>query len=184
MAAPSINFLGNRANQAVESAYSRFYSTFDRFRSFVADHIRNNRNEPAHWGLRQEIPFERWFYDMGFQNPTTNSDDLIKAHLWAVPAVLEGLIKTVAETLMLYFATSAQEKSRHFEVLKAQWVGLSFSLLAVISPNLAKEKAANPGGNPLIGSSILDWRWGTLYNGKMEVPIWHIDCSQYPCFQS
>lgn len=183
MAAPSVNFLGNHANQAVNSAYARFYSTFDRFRSFVAEQLRNNRNEPAHWGLRQEIPFERWFYDNGFQNPITNPDDLIKAHLWAVPALLEGLVKTVAETVMMFFAGSEAEKNRHFEVLKAQWVGLSFSMLAVISPNLAKEKATN-GGNPLIGSSIVDWGWGTLYNGKLDIPIWHIDCSQYPCFQT
>ncbi len=182
MAAPSIQFLGNRANQAGESAYSRIYNAYDRLRSFIADF--RQRNDGTQWGLRQEIPFERWFYEMGFQNPITDSDQLLKAHLWAVPAVLEGLIKTVAEAVMLFFAASDEEKNRHFEVLKAQWVGLSFSLLAVIMPNLAKDKAANPGGIPLVGCSMVDWKWGTPYNGKMEVPIWHIECSQYPSFQT
>jgi hypothetical protein len=66
--------------------------------------------------------------------------------------------------------------------MKAQMQGLSLSLLAILSPNDAKQKAHNKDGTPLIGASLLDWKWGSPYIGTMDAPFWHVECRHYHWF--
>lgn len=130
-------------------------------------------------GLREQVPFERWFFDQCMERPL--EDHEMEARVWALWALLEGGIRTVAEAVCFawsrIFLTSGSE--RHYEVLSAQWQGFILSTLAILSPNWAKEKAHN-SGNPIIGVSMTEWRWGTTYHGRREAPLWHIECCQYP----
>lgn len=175
----SLNYYGSQAGDLLNHAATHLHNAFDRIRSAV--HVLRNSARAASYGLRQEVPFERWFFDHGFQKPIDNPSDLIKAHVWAVLAVAEGSIRTAAEATAYIFSRifEPNESQRHLSVLKAQWQGLTLSLLAVILPNAAKETADNHG-RPLIGCSLLDWRWGTLYTGKLDVPLYHVECKQYP----
>lgn len=135
------------------------------------------------YGLRQEVPFERWFHDHNFIAPLDNCSDLIKAHLWAVVATMEGAVRALAEAVTYVFALvfePKEEAERHLEVLGAQGTGLTLSLLAIISPNLAKKHTIDSDGNCRIGSSLTDWRWGTPYLGTFNIPFWKIECSHYP----
>jgi hypothetical protein len=133
--------------------------------------------------LRQEIPFERWFFNYGFQTPIEDSAKLIEAHVWAVIATVEGAIRLAAEGASLLFSqfvqSSPEEMQHHSQVLQAQWQGLTLSLLAIISPNAAKQKAHNSEDSPLVGASLLNWQWGTLYSGSFEAPFWHLECRYY-----
>lgn len=175
----SFTYFGNQSGQVFDQAASQFQNAFDRIRNAI--HILGNCYAAASYGLRQEVPFERWFFDHGFQKPIDDPSHLIKAHSWAIMTALEGLVRVSAESVSYVYSKifAPEECERHLDVLKAQWQGLNLSLLAVVSPNAAKTKADNHG-KPLIGCSIFQWRWGTLYTGKMEVPLWHVECRQYP----
>ena len=186
---PNRDQIRNQAHHVLNNLSNRFHHAFERARPTL--NAVGNAYRTLSYGLRQEVPFERWFYDHGFQTPIENTQDLIKARAWAILATLEGSIKVAAEAVSFAFEMALVSGNRssalsghfqhHSEVLNAQWQGLSLSLLAIASPNQAKEKANNAGGSgPLIGASILDWKWGTLYNGKLDVPLWHIECRQYP----
>lgn len=174
-----MNYFGSQAGHLINQTVSRAQNALDRIRDAI--YTIGNAARAASYGLRQEVPFERWFFDHGFQKPIENPSDLIQAHAWAVLAAAEGSIRTSAEAASYVFSLvfEPKESERHSDVLKAQWQGLTLSLLAIVSPNAAKEKADNHG-QPLIGCSLLDWRWGTLYIGKLEVPLWRIECKQYP----
>ena len=176
----SLNYFGSQAGDLLNHAATHLQNAFDRVRSAV--YMLRNTARAASYGLRQEVPFERWFFDHGFQKPIDNPSDLIKAHVWAVLAAGEGIIRTTAEATAFIFSRlfEPSESERHLNVLKAQWQGLTLSLLAVISPNLAKATADNQGGRPLIGCSLIDWKWGMLYTGKLDVPLWHCECKEYP----
>ena len=134
-------------------------------------------------GLRQEVPYERWFYDHNFDTPLDNCNDLIKAHLWAVVATAEGVVRALAEVVSYVFALAfetQEDAKRHFEVLEAQATGLALSLLAIVSPNHAKTYTINSDGKRIIGAPLTNWRWGTLYTGSFDIPFWKIECCQYP----
>lgn len=177
---PSLQYFGSQADQLVHNAGSRFQNVFDRIRSalnFVGHALR-----ATSYGLRQEVPFERWFFDHGFDTPLDKPIDLAKAHAWALVATCEGIVRTTAEAVSYVFSlfVEPKESDRHLDVLKAQSLGLSLSLLAIISPNAAKQKAHNPGGAPLIGASLLNWKWGSLYVGTVDAPFWKVECRDYP----
>ena len=176
---PSLAYFGSQADHAISDVSSGVRSVFDRIRAALNSLSSNLRS--ASYGLRQEVPFERWFYDNGFQTPLDKPVDLIKAHAWAVFATCEGAIRLAAEGISYVFslAFSPQNSSRHIDVLKAQMQGLSLSLLAIVSPNSAKSVAHN-GGSPLIGASLLTWKWGSLYMGKVDAPFWHVESNHYP----
>ncbi|MBS0603979.1 MAG: hypothetical protein JSS60_02960 [Verrucomicrobia bacterium] len=176
---PILEYFGSQANQLANNAASRFSSAFDRIRGVLTS--LGNTLRSASYGLRQEVPFERWFFDHGFQNPIDNPVDQIKARAWALAATLEGGVRITAEAASYVFslAIEPQDSHRHLDVLKAQLQGFSLSLLAILSPNDAKAKAHN-GGNPIIGSSLIDWKWGSLYTGKVDAPFWQVECRHYP----
>jgi len=175
----SFTYYGSQAGHLMDQAASRLHNAFDRIRNAL--NSLGNAVRSASYGLRQEVPFERWFFDHGFQKPITDPFLLIKAHGWALVASAEGAVRTSVETVSYVFslAFEPKESHRHLDVLKAQTQGLSLSLLAIISPNSAKAAADN-SGHPVIGSSLLQWKWGTLYTGKLEVPLWRVECKQYP----
>ena len=176
---PSFTYYGSQAGQLLDQAASQLQYAFDRISRVL--HSLGNNVRAASYGLRQEVPFERWFFNHGFDTPITDPVDLIKAHAWALPAACEGAIRTTAEIVAYIFSTLCEPRDtpRHLDVLQAQWQGFTLSLLAIISPNSAKTVAHN-SGRPLIGCSLLNWKWGTLYTGKLDVPLWHIECKQYP----
>ena len=121
----------------------------------------------ATWGLRQEVPFERWFADHGFLTPIETPHELNKARAWALYATLEGVVRTIAQTASyvysLYFGPS-NDGELQLEILKAQWQGIKLSAHAVFSPNAAKERVCDSQGASIIGASLTDWRWGTRYS--------------------
>src|SRR5579871_3727005 len=176
---PSMRYFGSQAGHLASQAASGLRNAFDRI--VHAIDVLGNNVQAASYGLRQEVPFERWFFDYGFQKPIDNLSDQIKARVWALFAACEGIIRTTAETVCFVFSKIFQpkESDRHLNVLQAQCKGLYLSLLAIASPDAAKEFADNDG-HPIIGHSILTWKWGTLYTGKLEVPLWHVECGQYP----
>ena len=173
MSAPlSFSYYGSRAGQAIDQAISQVQRLLRGLGNTVLG---------ATYGLRQEVPFERWFLDHGFQTPIDTLSDQMKARGWATLSVAEGSLRTLAEATCYVFSKvfEPSHSDRHLDVLKAQWTGLRLSLLAIASPNWAKSEADN-NGNPIIGCSILDWSWGTLYTGKLDISPWRIECSQYP----
>lgn len=176
-ALPSINYFGSQNGQLFTGARSQ--NGLDRIRSAIA--MLGNALRSASYGLRQEVPFERWFFDHGFQKPIVNPIDLIKARLWAVLAIGEGTMRTTIEAVTCVFSLifAPKERQSHLNALKAQCLGLALSYLAAVLPNTAKAIADNHG-QPIVGCSLLEWRWGTLYTGKLEVPLWRCDWTQYP----
>jgi hypothetical protein len=176
---PSFQYFGRQADQLISNAGSHLHSAFDRVRMAISS--LSNAARSASYGLRQEVPFERWFFDHGFQAPLVSTSDLIKARVWAFVVTCEGLVRSAAEAVSYVFSRifDSGNSDRHLEVLRAQWQGLSLSLLAIISPNAAKQKAYNEGTS-LIGASLLDWRWGSLYVGKVDAPFWQVECRYYP----
>lgn len=166
-----VNALGNQFRQTVSN---------------IADHVRQAASEAqaayrsAAYGLREEVPFERWFFHHGFHEPISNTKELISAHIWAVLATIEGAVRTTAEALSYLFSLVFEQNHAgcHLEVLQAQAQGCYLSFLAIFSPNFAKQKAYNEG-NSLIGEQ-LPLSWGTIYNGRLTAPLWKIECRFYP----
>lgn len=175
---PSLAYFGSQAEHAISHISSGLNTAFDRIRAAINSLGMGLRS--AGYGLRQEVPFERWFYNNDFQTPISNPLDLIKAHVWAVFAACEGAIRLSAEAVSYAFSMvfARQNSSRHQDVLKAQFIGLALSVLAIYAPNAAKERAHN-GGQPIIGSSLINWQWGSLYVGKVDHPF-KLESSQYP----
>ncbi len=180
---PTLDYIGNHTSSVTNPMLNGFTSALDRLRHVVTTLARSAA--AVGYGLRQEVPFERWFFNQGFHRPIDNQTQLMNARAWALLAAIEGAIKVVAEGTAFVYARilSPPDANRHLEVLNAQWQGLTLSLLAIVSPNDAKAKAHN-GGNPIIGSNPLNWRWGTLYTGKLDIPLWHVECRQYPWAES
>lgn len=163
------NLLFNHTSHPVRHAIDYLRTTFQHIgTAYLA----------VRYGLRQEVPFERWFFDYGFQKPLEDPLELIKARQWALLAAAEGAFRTTAELACYVYSQVIESKNseHHLNILKAQWQGFTLSLLAVVSPNLAKEKAHHSEGKPLIGASLLNWKWGTLYTGKLESPLGYFKC--------
>lgn len=186
MATPSSltpEHIGNQANQVLNYAANRLQSAVNGFRAaIISGGCSRMPYSAIAYGLRQEVPFERWFFDQGFQKPIDDPMEAMKARAWALLAAIEGGIRITAEVASLLYAQvfEPKESERHLDVLKAQWQGFTLSLLAVVSPNAAKEKAHHSEGSPLIGAYLLNWKWGTLYGGKLDAPFWHVECRHYP----
>jgi hypothetical protein len=176
---PSFSYYGSEAGHIADQAVSRLQTAFDRIGAAIRSI--GNAVRSASYGLRQEVPFERWFFNHGFEKPIECSCDLLKAHAWAVLSTGEGSVRMCIETVAYLFSLVFEpgESPRHLDVLKAQAQGVALSLHAMFSPNGAKAAAHN-SGHPIIGCSIFNWKWGTLYTGKLDVPLWHVECKQYP----
>ena len=148
------------AQQLLDQAAAYFQNACDGLRAL------GTNTRAATWGLRQEVPFERWFADQGFLTPIGNTEDLNKARAWALLATLEGFVRTTAQAATYVFSRfsgGSSDNGLQLEILKAQWQGLQLSAYAILSPNGAKEQVTNSQGNSLIGGPLLDWRWGTQY---------------------
>jgi hypothetical protein len=137
--------------------------------------------------LRQEVPFERWFRDHGYDAHITDSKLELNARGCAVLAALEGAVRTVAESIALFMASFISKNStdadKHQSVLKAQTQGLQLSLMAILSPNDVKDhiKEKNTTSQePIIGCRKSQLRWGTPYQGVTTIPRLSLECSQYP----
>lgn len=117
-------------------------------------------------GLRKEVPFERWYYDHGLDNPIKDDSELMNARIWAVIAVGEGVLRTIAAVASYAILESFQpEKSApELDILKAQWRGFTLSLIAIASPNMAKENVYK-AGRCTIGNIASRYEWGTEYTG-------------------
>lgn len=176
---PSLAYFGSQADHAVSNISAGLHTAFDRIRAAINSLGSNLRS--AGYGLRQEVPFERWFYDHGFQTPIDKPVDLIKAHVWAIISSYEAAFRLGAEAASCVFSLvfAPQNTARHIDVLKAQAKGFGLSLLAAVSPNTAKQVAHNEG-SPIIGASLLNWQWGSLYVGKLDIPFWHVESNNYP----
>ena len=171
MASPtSFRYFGSQAGQDLDQAASQFLNGFDRIRAAI--NALGNIFRSASYGLRKEVPFERWFFDYGFQTPIDSIPDLMKVRFWAVLAAGEGVIRTTTAIVSLVYSKvfCKDDSAVRLDILKAQWLGFTLSLLAIVSPNSAKSVADNQG-QPLIGCSIFDWKWGNLYTGKMNVSL-------------
>src|ERR1700722_1151068 len=153
---PSISYFGSRAGHLIHQAA-------DAFRQIGL------ATQAAVSGLRQEVPFERWFFNHGFEKPIENTSEQVKARAWALASACESALRASVEAVAYAFSLvfDRAHSHRHLDVLKTQGQSLSLSLLATISPNTAKKKAHNQGGHSLIGQSLFDWKWGTLYTGKL-----------------
>ena len=168
----AFEFVRNAANRAVSAVHVP--GAFDRFK-----HVMNSLGDnfrSAAYGLREEIPFERWYYDNGFEKPLTDLLSESKARFTALIAACEGIIRLAKEVgrLVLSLLRGGKDTQVHLDILKAQGIGIGFSLLAIASPNFAKETARNIGSTPLIGSPLISWRWGTLYTGKPDATLQHV----------
>jgi hypothetical protein len=149
---------------------NRFNLSLERINSLLQA-IDSNRQEirsllrSTNYGLRYEVPFERWYYDHGFQKPVDNFADHISARAWALLDTLEGAVRCIVEIITNLYSQlfSTQDTERHFDILSSQWQGLQLSLLAILSPDSAKKRVYNSQGQPLIGASVHNWEWGTLY---------------------
>lgn len=136
--------------------------------------------DPTHAVLRQEVPFERWFFHYGSQNDLSPIDKECSARLWAALSAAEGAIRTVAELVALVFTTvtNSNSKKNHCDALKVQCQGISLSLLATILPQQAAAFADDPSSaKPLVGTLVSDWSWGTAYTGTYNLPWWQLSFS-------
>lgn len=155
------NYVGQRFNKVVDKTQQNIQSFGNNFKS-------------TSYALRQEVPFERWFYDHDFANPIKDPQDLMKARLWAVFAVLEGAFRIVAEVVSILYlrvfqSDDKKEVKRHLNILDIQSQSIQLSLLAIVSPNEAKKKARDSEGNLITGTPQVR-NWGTLYLGKVNIP--------------
>jgi hypothetical protein len=173
-------YIGKLANQWTQPSNNPLQNAFGKVRDALNQ--LGDTARAATYGLRQEAPFERWFFDQGFDKPTAAPQEEIKARLWALLSYTEGLVRLAAEvgSLVLTLLKGSTDVSRHIDVLQTQAKGIGLSILAVLSPNFAKQLAHNPGGKPRIGASLIDWKWGSLYTGKLDTPLWHLESSHYP----
>jgi hypothetical protein len=136
--------------------------------------------------FRQEVPIERWLRDHGLLEPIKGTKEELRARGFAILATLEGLVRTLAETISLFYASyiskNASEAEKHQLVFKTQMKSLQLSALAIISPNTVKEHIKTECSNEerLIFCRTTKMRWGTEYYGKITVSPLSLDCSCYP----
>lgn len=123
------------------------------------------------YGLRKEVPFERWFFDFNFHHPINSNLDLMNARCCAVLAACEGLVKAMAALASSVFALVFEpgEFDTQCDILDAQMEGVSYSLAAIVSPNYVKQEAGRELDIGNIALAHDSWRtnhsWGTLYTG-------------------
>ena len=163
----AFEFVRNAANRAVSAVHVP--GAFDRIKQVINSLGDNFRS--AAYGLREEVPFERWYYDNGFEKPLTDILTESKARFTALIAACEGVLRLAKEVghLVLSLLRGGKDTHVHLDILKAQGNGIALSLLAIAYPNFAKSVAHNAGGSPLIS-----WRWGTLYTGKADAALPHV----------
>ena len=166
----------NRTGSAVASLnlYNNFIENMTVHAS-VASHQAEAAFKATVFGLRKEVPFERWFFDHNFHHPIHNNLDLMNARFCAVLATCESAIRTVAAIASSIFAMifEPSELDTQLDILDVQTEGFFSSLVAIISPNTAKWEAEHYGiGNSASSSNYpLDYpqrsnhAWGTLYTG-------------------
>ncbi len=143
------------------------------------------------YGLRQEVPFERWFYNYGLSQNL--SDDgisasekfcvRVQARAWALASFGESLLRGGFEVVAYAVAKllGNRSASEHFEVLTAQGTSALLSFYAIISPEDAITQARGEGteDGPRIGAPMTNWRWGTPYFGTMTIPLTNLECTHY-----
>ena len=142
----------------------------DQIQGFV--HSVSVNTQATLYGLRQEVPFERWFYHYGLEQNISDAQivDKVKARAWAVASLGESLFRATVALVTyviskIFCFASAQE---NLDVLRAQGNSISFSFSAIFSPEDAVKAAAASGENdlPQFGSLFGDWHWGTAYYGE------------------
>ncbi|MBS0654004.1 MAG: hypothetical protein JSR39_10835 [Verrucomicrobia bacterium] len=151
-----------------QSEVNQAYDPIEQFRWF-----NNELNTQGHLcGLRQEVPFERWFYHYAVVQNVSDAEisEKVKARAWAVASLGESLFRATVALVKyviskIFCFASAEE---NLDVLRAQGNSISFSFTAVFSPEDAVNAAAAHGENdlPQIGSLFGDWDWGTAYYGE------------------
>lgn len=155
----------------------------DQIQGFV--HSVSVNTQATLYGLRQEVPFERWFYHYGLEQNLSDAQivDKVKARAWAAASLSESLLRATIELAAFCFSKILGRAcaDEHQEVLFAQGTSISLSLHAIIDPEGAVKAATAPGQDdlPRIGSLLSNWRWGTAYYGTLTIPITHLECSQY-----
>ena len=85
---PSSQYFTPQVRQTFHNVKGRVNSTLDKLRKTFS--YLGNAALSVSYGLRQEVPFERWFYDYGFQVPLDKTEDLIKARFFCSHRHLRG----------------------------------------------------------------------------------------------
>lgn len=181
--APTGHHHHSTADSILHSVGNLVRNAADQIHGFV--HRVSVNTQATLYGLRQEVPFERWFYHYGLEQNVSDTQitDKVEARAWAVASLGESLLRATIElvTYAISKILGQPTADEHLEVLQAQGTSISLSLTAVISPEEAVRTATAPGENdlPRIGSLLSNWRWGTPYYGTVTIPLTHLECSQY-----
>lgn len=136
--------------------------------------------------FRQEVPIERWLRDHGLLEPIKGTKEELHARGYAILATLESCVRTVAETICLFYSSyiskNALDAEKHQQVFKTQMKSLQLSALAIIHPNTIKEHIKTECSNEerLIFCRTSKMRWGTEYYGKVTISPFSFECSSYP----
>lgn len=126
--------------------------------------------------LREEVPFERWFFDF------ETSDQVVKPRLWAVVYLAESAIRGAlvgaawCASKVFNCAISSQQYGEVFSALKKS---ASLSFKAMISHSWAVKGAHYNPSTLAIGCSPKDQTWGTAYAGKCQTSTWDMLRNQY-----
>jgi hypothetical protein len=127
--------------------------------------------------LRQEIPFERWYFHATDKQQAVFSP--LSSRSWAVVYLGESVLRTafalctaaVDGVVGRFFAPATKEGER-LEILRMQMIGLQLSALAVLSPEMAVEKVRQAESSTLVvGCLPHQLRWGTPYTGEFKGPF-------------
>ncbi len=90
------------------------------------------------YGLSHEVPFDRWFYHYGLENPISDAQisTKIQARVRALLSFAESLIRGVAALVQHCFAKvlGNMPTTESLNMLRAQWDSIRLSANAVISP--------------------------------------------------
>lgn len=109
------------------------------------------------YNLSYEVPFDRWFYHYGLEQPLTDAEasNKIQAHVWALVALAESLVRGLAAVVQYCFAKvfNSAPVDDSLNLLCAQWDSIRLSANAIISPEETIRAATTPdeGGQLPIG---------------------------------
>jgi len=147
------------------------YDPIEQFRWF-----NNQENTQGHLtGLRQEVPFERWFHHYAVVQNISDAEifEKVKARAWAAVSLGESFFRSIIELAGYAFSKIFCQENADVQqdVLHAQFNSIYYSFNAILSPEDAIKMAVSSDPSdenrlPRIGSLFGDWRWGTAYYGE------------------
>jgi hypothetical protein len=119
--------------------------------------------------LREEVPFERWFFHF------ENSNETFKPRFWAVMSLAESLLRgTLVGTAWCaskIFNTKISSQ-QYASVFKEEMKSASLSFKAILSPRWAIRSSFDDSNNLTIGCPSTAKNWGTPYKGDCDFRTW------------